>query len=274
MSSKYLWLLLLLGIAYFLQSRNLIREIKFHLMDGTWLNIVDTIYLGLNNNAFGKEQKIFTTSELKQYTNLENGLYLSILGQVFDVTKGEKHYGPGENYNAFTGRDASLAFITGEFDNEGLTDDISSLSAQQVKALDDWLQFYKANYIYKGKLYGRYYNQDGSPTAESYKVQEKLLIAKKEKSLEEKQKRMFPPCNIEWNPEIGTLFWCTEKSGGIDRDWVGVPRMLFETANTQSTSRCACVKLDSMEYEENKARLREYNGCAKYETKCVLKKKL
>lgn len=46
--------------------------------------------------------------------------------------------------------------------------------------------------------------------------------------------------------------------------------MLFETASTQSTSRCACVKLDSMEYEENKAMLREYNGCAKYETKCVL----
>lgn len=48
--------------------------------------------------------------------------------------------------------------------------------------------------------------------------------------------------------------------------------MLFETTNTQSASRCACVKLDSMEYEENKAMLREYNGCAKYETKCVLKK--
>lgn len=73
-------------------------------MDGTWLNIVDAIYLGLNNNnASGKEQRMFTASELKLYTNLENGLYLSILGQVFDVTKGEKHYGPGGNYHAFTG---------------------------------------------------------------------------------------------------------------------------------------------------------------------------
>ncbi|KMQ96748.1 cytochrome b5 domain-containing protein 2 [Lasius niger] len=239
---------------------------KIHLMDGT-LNIVDAIYLGLNEELGG--QRVFTTSELKRYTNLENGLYLSILGQVFDVTKGEKHYGPGKQYHAFIGRDASLAFITGEFEEE-LTDDISSLSARQVKTLDDWLQFYNTNYIYKGKLYGRYYNRDGSPTAESDKVQEKLLVAKQEKSLEEKQKRMFPPCNIEWNPEIGTLFWCTNRSGGIERDWVGVPRMLFETASTQSTSRCACVKLDSMEYEENKAMLREYNGCAKYETKCVL----
>lgn len=62
-----------------------------------------------------------------------------------------------------------------------------------------------------GKLYGRYYNQDGSPTAEFYKVQQKLLTAKKEKSLEEKQRRMFPPCNIEWNPEMGTMFWCTNR---------------------------------------------------------------
>lgn len=269
MLSKYLWLSLLLGILYFLYSRDLITKIKIHLMDGT-LNIVDVIYFGLNEDS-SKGPRIFTASELKQYMNLEDGLYLSILGQVFDVTKGAKHYGPGGNYHAFTGRDASLAFITGEFDDEGLTDDISSLSAQQVKALEDWLQFYNTNYNYKGKLYGRYYNQDGSPTVEFNKVQEKLLVAKNEKLMEEKHKRMFPPCNIEWNPEIGTVFWCTNKSGGIDRDWVGVPRKLFETANTQSISRCVCVKLDSIEYEENKAMLREYNGCAKYKTKCVLK---
>lgn len=51
----------------------------------------------------------------------------------------------------FIGRDASLAFITGEFEEE-LTDDISNLSARQVKTLDDWLQFYNTNYIYKGTI--------------------------------------------------------------------------------------------------------------------------
>lgn len=50
----------------------------------------------------------------------------------------------------FIGRDASLAFITGEFDDKGLTDDISSLSVYQVKALNDWVQFYNENYIHKG----------------------------------------------------------------------------------------------------------------------------
>lgn len=70
-------------------------------MDGT-LNLVDAIYFGLNEDS-GKGPRIFTASELKQYTNLEDGLYLSILGQVFDVTEGAKHYGPGGNYHAFTG---------------------------------------------------------------------------------------------------------------------------------------------------------------------------
>ncbi|XP_012543721.2 neuferricin [Monomorium pharaonis] len=253
MFSKYLWLSLLLGVMYFLYSRGIIEAIKSHLTSKGTLNIVDTIYFGLNEN-FGRP-RIFTVDELKRYTNLENGLYLSILGQVFDVTKGEKHYGPGGSYHAFTGRDASLAFITGEFDEQGLTDDVSSLSEQQVKALDDWLQFYNTNYIYKGKLYGRYYNRDASPTTEFYKVQEKLLLAKEKKALEEKQERMFPSCNIEWNLNIGTIFWCTERSGGMDRDWVGVPRMLFETAGAQGSSRCTCVRLDSKEYKENKARI-------------------
>jgi len=61
------------------------------------------------------------------------------------------------------------------------------------------------------------------------------------------------------------------RSGGIERDWVGVPRMLFENSNAQSTSRCACVKLDSKEYEENKAMLREYDGCAKNAIRCIRK---
>lgn len=71
--------------------------------------------------------------------------------------------------------------------------------------------FLKSLAFPSGKLYGRYYNRDGSPTAESHKIQEKLLLVKKEKALEEKQDRMFPPCNVEWNRETGTVYWCTER---------------------------------------------------------------
>lgn len=62
-------------------------------------------------------------------------------------------------------------------------------------------------------------------------------------------------------------------SGGIDRDWIGAPRMLFESTSEQGAPRCACVKLDSKEYEENKAMLKEYDGCAKHATKCILEMK-
>lgn len=44
------------------------------------------------------------------------------------------------------GKDASLAFVTGDFTEIGLTDDISSLSPLQVMVLYDWLAFYQKHY--------------------------------------------------------------------------------------------------------------------------------
>lgn len=43
----------------------------------------------------------------------------SILGEVFDVSKGEKYYGKKGAYKGFVGRDASRAFITGDFSEVG-----------------------------------------------------------------------------------------------------------------------------------------------------------
>ncbi|XP_026668089.1 neuferricin, partial [Ceratina calcarata] len=204
-----------------------------------------------------------------KYTNLDDGLYISILGQVFDVTKGAKFYGPGATYHAFTGCDASLAFITGEFHSKGLTDDISSLSFEQIKMLDSWVQFYNKNYIYKGKLNGRYYNEHGLPTEEFHNVQRILRQAKEEQFQDEHKKKMFPPCNIEWKPDSGTVVWCTKKSGGIERDWIGVPRMLFASPNSKEY-RCACVNLDSREYHDMKGMIREYLQCPKTSVKCAV----
>ncbi|XP_006608475.1 neuferricin [Apis dorsata] len=275
MFSKYIWLLPLF-VSILLYSNDYLNDITFNFMN-KWLNIIKTIYSNLDRKLNIKpnldiNQKVFTSNELKKYTNLEDGLYISILGNVFDVTKGAKHYGPGATYHAFTGRDASLAFITGEFNDNNLIDDISSLSIQQVKALNDWVQFYNKNYIYKGKLNGKYYNEDGSPTKEFYNVQ-KILIEAKEKQFEEiHKKQMFPPCNIEWKPDSGTVVWCTKKSGGIERNWIGVPRMLFESPNSKEY-RCACVKLDSKEYKEFKGMLREYPQCPKSSIKCAVKTK-
>lgn len=46
-----------------------------------------------------------TSDELSTFTGLPGspGMYLSILGKVYDVKEGEKHYGPGSSYNFFVG---------------------------------------------------------------------------------------------------------------------------------------------------------------------------
>ena len=59
--------------------------------------------------------KIFTSNELKRYdgTDPSKPLYLAIIGEVYDVTKGEKHYGKDQAYSGFAGKDGSRAFATG-----------------------------------------------------------------------------------------------------------------------------------------------------------------
>lgn len=78
--------------------------------------------------------RLLTRNELLKYDGSEGseGLYLAVVGQVFDVIKGHKHYGPGGAYHFMAGKDASLAFVTGDFTESGQTDDVSSLSPSQV----------------------------------------------------------------------------------------------------------------------------------------------
>ena len=58
---------------------------------------------------------------------------------------------------------------------------------------------------------------------------------------EEREKKVFPPCNAKYNgTNLGLIpiwnVWCTSNSGGIQRNWVGVPR------NYLRQYRCVCVK--------------------------------
>ncbi|CAK9812188.1 Cyb5d2 [Anthophora quadrimaculata] len=273
MLSKYVYLLIaLFASMHLLYINDDMCDIKFNFTT-KWLNIIKNIYFNLNRNSSLEtsmhiSEKVFTPNELKKYTNLKDGLYISILGHVFDVTKGAKHYQPGAPYHIFTGCDASASFITGNF--EELTDDISLLPTDSIVLLNKWLKFYHENYIYKGKLNGRYYDEHGVPKEEFQNVLKIISRAKVEQLQEEYIKQMLPPCNIEWDSTFGTVVWCSERSGGIERDWIGVPRMLFESPNSKQY-RCACVKLDSKEYKEMKGMLREYSQCPETSIRCFVK---
>ena len=57
----------------------------------------------------GSGERVFTKAELAQYDGSADapGLYLALLGVVYDVSSGRQHYGAGGGYSFFAGRDAS-----------------------------------------------------------------------------------------------------------------------------------------------------------------------
>ncbi|XP_052484907.1 uncharacterized protein LOC105794884 [Gossypium raimondii] len=79
-------------------------------------------------------QKLFTVEELALYNGTDDSLpiLLGILGSVFEVKKEKSHYGAGGGYNHFAGRDASRAFVSGNFTGAGLTDSLRGLSSTEV----------------------------------------------------------------------------------------------------------------------------------------------
>jgi membrane-associated progesterone receptor component len=98
----------------------------------------------------------FTFEELASY-NVEDVLYLSIKGRVYDVSAGAKFYGPSGPYHAFVGTDASRAFATAcrDFDDKEncLTSNLDNLTPKQLRELDKWVELYELHDKYQ--LVGR-----------------------------------------------------------------------------------------------------------------------
>ncbi|KAL5278184.1 CYB5D2.2 family protein [Megaselia abdita] len=210
------------------------------------------------------ESKLFTKEELSKYIGENDGpIYLSILGSIFDVTKGRKHYGEGCSYSFFTGKDASKAFVSGDFETyDESSDDVIGLEPSDIAGLDNWVQFYHKDYTFVGKLIGRFYDSNGEKT-EYFKEVDKILEDVKEKRKEEeKLQDLFPSCNLKWTKETGTKVWCTSDSNGKERGWTGVPRKYYEPAKTYF--RCACVEEHNLENPN----LKQYDDCDPKATTC------
>jgi hypothetical protein len=52
-----------------------------------------------------------------------------------------------------TGKDASRAFVTGDFSEGGLIDDVDGLSDADLRGLDEWTKFYDREYSYVGECF-------------------------------------------------------------------------------------------------------------------------
>lgn len=209
---------------------------------------------------FNSGQKLFTAEELALYNGTDDSLpiLLGILGSVFDVTKGKSHYGAGGGYNHFAGRDASRAFVSGNFTGDGLTDSLQGLSSTEVHSVVGWRDFYLKSYKFVGRLVGRYYDSQGNPTkylkgAEA-KAARGAQLMEKQKIMEAKQ----PSCNSRWSQDDGGEVWCDD----------GFPRLVqrpLEIALTGKMSkRCACYNEDQL----GQPGLEVYEGCDYLAKRC------
>ncbi len=161
------------------------------------------------------EEIVFSKALLKEYDGLTagKGPYLAVLGQVFDVSSKADTYTPGSGYGFFSGRDGSRAFVSGQFDEEGLIDDVTGLSWQDYLGLQEWVEFYHKDYKYVGKVEGRFYDAEGKETEYKREVDGWIREAQRDKEKKDEEGKMFPGCNSEWSKTKGHRVWCTNKSG-------------------------------------------------------------
>ena len=144
--------------------------------------------------------------------------------------------------------------------------------------MSEWLKFYDKDYQHVGFLIGRYFDSYGNPTEYNHEVKRQINAAEAAKEAKQEEHDIFPPCNSEWGQKTGHRVWCTTKSGGIQREWTGVPRRYFSPGKEE---RCACV-LDhgpplAKQHNANGNRgdldnphLKEYSNCDPKSTSCQL----
>ncbi|XP_017082071.1 membrane-associated progesterone receptor component 1 [Drosophila eugracilis] len=98
----------------------------------------------------------FTVKELRKYDgNQPDGRVLvAVNGNVYDVSKGKRFYGPGGPYATFAGRDASrnLATFSVVANDKDEYDDLSDLSAMEMDSVREWEMQFKEKYELVGKL--------------------------------------------------------------------------------------------------------------------------
>jgi len=215
------------------------------------------------------EQKVFTKEQLWHYFRglpESRGLYVGFFGKVYDVNKGRKHYGPDGSYHIFAGRDATQAFITGKFTEEGLVDNIETFETEKFLEIEGWIKFYEETYPCVGKVVGHFYDEEGKETPQLSKYRNTIKRALAIKSEEERLKLKMPPCNTMNSQQNGNKVWCTQKSGGVDRSWIGFPR-LFQPPGA-ANARCVCV--EQIENNDEQKWLSIYPGCAPDASLCAL----
>lgn len=204
------------------------------------------------------------------FANQKSGdkkIFLGFFGRLYDVSKGGRFYGKGGSYEFFAGKDATRAFATGDFKND-LNDKIDDLTDQQVAELFNWQSTYEKDYIYMGLLEGAFYDSKGEKTQTLLDAELKHGSHAKKKVENEKFNNRFPQCNSQWSGDSGeTKLWCSTKSGGVERQEAGKPRLIFNSFHNSHI--CGCVNEKDLDHPS----VKEYEGCDPNASECFMANK-
>ncbi|XP_078431586.1 membrane-associated progesterone binding protein 4 isoform X3 [Wolffia australiana] len=183
-------------------------------------------------------------------------------------------------FDVICSRDASRAFVSGNFTGDGLTDSLHGLSSVEIKSVVDWRNFYLRTYVWRqryrfrrlpplskdrhcgnlfvGKLVGRYYDKSGKPTKYLKGVEAKAARGAQLLEKQKQEESKLPNCNSRWNDKDGGEVWCD----------VGYPRMIqrpFEIALTgRMSKRCVCLRKEELHMPG----LEVYEGCDPLSNSC------
>lgn len=208
--------------------------------------------------------RLWTKDELSKFdgSSGETDVLLGFLGFVYNVTLNMQHYGPGAEYNVFAGKDATRAFVTGNFTHD-LTDEIGDIDESMYQHIESWASFYSSSYQEVGRIQGAFFDSRGCATPELTRVYIAIDQLNDQKNSQLEQEKDLPECNSEWNGDLKKgRVWCSLKSGGVERDWVGSPRIYHDG----QSQRCVCVRQASDQGEA----LSVYPGCDPEATECSL----
>lgn len=203
----------------------------------------------------GTASKVFSKAELAAYDGVaREEIFMSIMGQVFDVTQGARFYQHRTGgYDFFAATDGSLAFVTGDF-KENVTDDVSSLTPTQLYQLSGWVtDTYHAKYVYKGLLDGYFYDSRGRETENMRRIQ--MLIAQEEIDMKKRKEdeKLYPKCN-------------SKRAKGVNLVWCVGQRVPRKRSIYGGAERCACiVDADAADADQHNV---QYPNCPRTNSTC------
>ncbi|KAL3266195.1 hypothetical protein HHI36_010378 [Cryptolaemus montrouzieri] len=94
------------------------------------------------------KKRDFSVEELRKYdgTQEDGRVLVAVNGNVYDVTKGKRFYGPGGPYAAFGGKDASRGLATFQVSVKTEEyDDLSDLNSMEMDSVREWEAQFKGN---------------------------------------------------------------------------------------------------------------------------------